>query len=104
MEKSVISKEQKLVLQEAIRWHLDGMKINGAKLAVALHMTQSNISKHLRTLVLNGYIRRPKPHSFIPVRYPDGREIEVVVTKVPTMAAKGYKPLTAKLGEIGRVK
>ena len=68
-----------------------------------LHMTQSNVSMHLKNLVAMGYIRRPKTQTYIPVYLPDGKPVPTVIEKLPDGVAVGYKPLTQKIGNIGRL-
>ena len=90
---------EKIVLRQCITWHNAGEKISGVRLNQHLK-TQGN-STHLRKLVRKKYMER-LGNKFWPVRTPQGAELPPVLTKCPPAAAKGYKPLTQKLGNIAR--
>lgn len=99
-----LSSTQKAVLRVAIDLYLKGEIVNSVSLHKINAGAQSTLSYHLKNLVRHGYMRRENHRSYIPTHKPDGSELETVVTVVPPGVAKGYKPHTGKLGDIGRVK
>lgn len=95
----LLTSTQRSVLRLAIDMHLNGKKVNGTNLARESKLTQSNLSLHLRNLAAKGYLRRPSVQRYVPIRTPNGEEIEYeVVQKLPSGSAEGYKPLTQNLG------
>jgi len=80
-----------------------GEKLNGVALAKASKFTQSNTSTHLKTLVKKGYITR-RGYDWRPVRDHRGLELPVIKTVLPPAPARGYKPMTQKLGDIARIR
>lgn len=94
---------QKAVLKVVIDMHGKDQRINGTELARHIKGTPNNSSTHLNNLVRKGYLKR-QGNKYWPVRTGSGEELPVVITKLPAAAANGYKPLTAKLGHIARMR
>lgn len=93
---------QKAVLSVIVQMHIKGERINGRALGAEMKSTGSNGYAHLKNLTRLGYVRRISRAKYIALYRPDGSEVGIIKTVLPAMPAKGYKPLTAKLGDIGR--
>lgn len=100
-----LTPKQKIVLRQCITWYIAGVKFTGATLARHFKGTGPNYNAHLENLRKKGYIRREgNKIKYTPLYYPDGRKVETLLVKIPTGSAQGYKPMTAKMGDISRVK
>lgn len=94
---------QKAALKAAIDLWRDNGRVNGSEVARALNWdTPGNINAVFKVLCGMGYCRR-QGWFITPLFTPDGVAVGPVIRKLPDGVAKGYKPMTAKLGEVGRI-
>lgn len=94
---------QKSALKVAIDLYRTTGRVTGTDVARGLNWaTPGNINFTFKRLVAMGYVRR-QGWFITPIYHPDGTAVGPIVQKLPDGIARGYKPMTAKLGEVGRV-
>lgn len=94
---------EKVILKHIIDLHRTQEKVTGADVSRAAnyaHLVQSNAT--IKRLVMSGYCRRDG-YNIIPLRDVTGNPLPVTVQKLPEGYAMGYKPMTAPMGQVGRI-
>lgn len=97
-----LPKMRREVLKEAIRLSNAGETINARTIHTGCGISQSMTSNHLNALIKSGHIKR-QGNKYWPALLPNGDPYIMPITKVPEGFARGYKPATQKIGNIGRV-
>lgn len=94
---------QKAVLKACIELYKHQSKINSTDIGRHMNWTcPSAANGYVKILTRSGYVR--KDGWFItPIYHHDGIKVAPVVQRLPPGVAKGYQPMTAKLGEVGRI-
>lgn len=68
------------------------------------NVSQNQVSYHFKWLVKNGYLHRePGRHRWWPLLNFEGKPVKRVLKQCPVGYAKGYKPMSAPIGQVGRV-
>ncbi len=94
---------QKAVLKACIELWKEETKVNSTDIGRAMRWTTpSAANAYVKILLKAGYIRRDGWY-ITPIYHHDGTKVAPVVQRLPDGVAKGYRPMTAKLGEVGRI-
>lgn len=94
---------QKAVLKVCIELWKEEAKVNSTDIGRRMNWTNpASANTYVKVLVKMGYIRRDGWY-ITPQFHHDGTKVATVVQRLPPGVAKGYQPMTAKLGEVGRI-
>lgn len=103
MRLAALTPLQKSALRTAIDLFRASGRVTGTDVARAMHWsTPGNINATFKKLMAMGYVRRTG-WFLTPIYTADGVAVGPVIQKLPDGVARGYKPMTAKIGEVGRI-
>lgn len=98
-----LSTMQKAILKACIELWKEEAKVNSTDIGRRLGWTTpSAVNPYVKALMKAGYVRRDG-WFITPQYHHDGTKVAPIVQRLPIGIAKGYKPMTAKLGEVGRI-
>lgn len=94
---------QKVALKTAIELYRDTGRVTGSDIGRIMNYARPGaLNMVFRKLHNMGYVRR-KGWFITPVYNAEGVAVAPVVQKLPDGVAMGYRPMRAKLGEVGRI-
>lgn len=98
-----LSPIEKALLKITIDLYREQGKITGTEIGrAARYEFPASANAFIKKLHIAGYVRR-EGWFVTPILDCEGNKLPPVVQRLPDGVAKGYTPMTAKLGEVGRI-